>query len=40
MDAAAWGLAVPVFLASMVEMVEALTIVMAMGTTRSWRSTR
>lgn len=39
MDAATWGLAVPVFLASMVEMVEALTIVMAMGTTRSWRST-
>jgi uncharacterized membrane protein len=39
MDAAAWGLGVPVFLASMVEMVEALTIVMAMGMTRSWRST-
>jgi Ca2+/H+ antiporter, TMEM165/GDT1 family len=28
-----------VFFASMVEMVEALTIVMAMGMTRSWRST-
>ncbi|MGB3327627.1 MAG: hypothetical protein WBA46_01660 [Thermomicrobiales bacterium] len=27
------------FLASAVEMVEALTIVLAMGTTRSWRST-
>jgi uncharacterized membrane protein len=39
MDAAAWGLAVAVLLASIVEMVEALTIVMAMGMTRSWRST-
>ena len=39
MDAAAWGLATAVFFASIVEMVEALTIVMAMGMTRSWRST-
>jgi uncharacterized membrane protein len=39
MDAAAWGLFAAVFLASIVEMVEALTIVMAMGMTRSWRST-
>jgi uncharacterized membrane protein len=38
-DAAAWGLGVAVFLASVVEAVEALTIVMAMGMTRSWRST-
>jgi Ca2+/H+ antiporter, TMEM165/GDT1 family len=39
MNAAVWGLAAAVFFASMVEMVEALTIVMAMGMTRSWRST-
>ena len=39
MDAGAWGLFTAVFLASIVEMVEALTIVMAMGMTRSWRST-
>jgi uncharacterized membrane protein len=32
------GLAVSVFLACAVEAVEALTIVMAVGTTRSWRS--
>jgi uncharacterized membrane protein len=32
------GLAVSVFLACVVEAVEALTIVMAVGTTRSWRS--
>lgn len=38
MDAATWGLGTAVFLASVVEMVEALTIVMAMGTARSWRS--
>ncbi len=38
MDAAAWGLGTAVLLASIVEMVEALTIVMAMGMTRSWRS--
>lgn len=39
MDAAAWGLVAAVLLASIVEMVEAMTIVMAMGMTRSWRST-
>lgn len=39
MDAASWGLAAAVLVASIVEMVEALTIVMAMGMTRSWRST-
>ncbi|MDX3102047.1 hypothetical protein [Nonomuraea angiospora] len=39
MNAAAWGLGATVLLASIVEMVEALTIVMAMGMTRSWRST-
>ncbi len=32
------GLAVSVFLASLVEAVEALTIVLAMGSSRSWRS--
>jgi uncharacterized membrane protein len=34
-----WGLAVSVFLACTVEGVEALTIVLAVGTTRGWRST-
>ena len=34
-----WGLAISVFLACAVEAVEALTIVIAVGTTRSWRST-
>lgn len=38
MDAATWGLVVTTFLACFVEMVEATTIVMAMGYTRSWRS--
>jgi Ca2+/H+ antiporter, TMEM165/GDT1 family len=33
------GLVVSAFLASAVEFVEALTIVLAMGTTRGWRST-
>jgi uncharacterized membrane protein len=33
------GLAISVFLACAVESVEALTIVLAVGTTRSWRST-
>jgi uncharacterized membrane protein len=33
------GLAISVFLAWAVEAVEALTIVLAVGTTRSWRST-
>lgn len=36
--AATWGLLVAVFVACVVEMVEATTIVMAMGFTRSWRS--
>jgi len=31
--------AIPAFLASLVEAVEALTIVLAVGTTRQWRST-
>ncbi|WP_411122377.1 hypothetical protein [Streptomyces sp. x-19] len=35
---ATYGLVVAVFLASVVEAVEALTIVMAMGMTRGWRS--
>lgn len=34
-----WTLALTTFLASMVEMVEAMTIVLAMGFTRGWRST-
>lgn len=38
MDAATWGLVLTTFLACFVEMVEATTIVMAMGYTRSWRS--
>lgn len=38
MSAQALGLAISVFIASTVEAVEALTIVLAMGTTRSWRS--
>jgi uncharacterized membrane protein len=37
--AATWGLVVASFVACFVEMVEATTIVMAMGFTRSWRST-
>src|ERR1700760_157051 len=39
MSGSEWGLAVSVFLACAVEAVEALTIVLAVGTTRSWRST-
>src|SRR6202140_4346413 len=38
MSGADIGLAVSVFLACAVEAVEALTIVLAVGTTRSWRS--
>ena len=38
MTAATWGLLVASFVACFVEMVEATTIVMAMGFTRSWRS--
>jgi len=39
MSGAELGLAVSVFLACTVEAVEALTIVLAVGSTRSWRST-
>jgi uncharacterized membrane protein len=35
---AVWGLAIATFLAAAVEVVEALTVVVAMGATRSWRS--
>jgi uncharacterized membrane protein len=35
---AIWGLAVATFAAAAVEVVEALTVVLAMGMTRSWRS--
>lgn len=38
MDAATWGLVAASFVACFVEMVEASTIVMAMGYTRGWRS--
>lgn len=38
MTAAVWGLLVASFVACFVEMVEATTIVLAMGFTRSWRS--
>ncbi len=38
MTGSEWALAVSVFLACAVEAVEALTIVLAVGTTRSWRS--
>jgi Ca2+/H+ antiporter, TMEM165/GDT1 family len=38
MSAASAGLLLSVFLAAAVEFVEALTIVMAMGVTRGWRS--
>jgi uncharacterized membrane protein len=37
-NAAEWGLLTATFLACFVEMVEATTIVMAMGFTRGWRS--
>jgi uncharacterized membrane protein len=39
MSGSEWGLAISVFLACTVEAVEALTIVLAVGVTRSWRST-
>ena len=39
MSAADLGLGLSVFLACAVEAVEALTIVLAVGLTRSWRST-
>jgi len=35
---AVWGLALATFAAAAVEVVEALTVVLAMGVTRSWRS--
>lgn len=38
MSSAWWGLGVAVFVATVVESVEALTIVVAMGVTRGWRS--
>jgi len=38
-SSAVWSLALATFAAAVVEMVEALTIVLAMGMTRSWRST-
>ena len=38
MTAATWGLITATYVACFVEMVEATTIVMAMGFTRSWRS--
>jgi uncharacterized membrane protein len=38
-SSAVWGLGFSTFAAAIVEMVEALTIVLAMGMTRSWRST-
>jgi uncharacterized membrane protein len=37
-DAASWGLVTATFLACFVEMVEAATILMAIGVTRGWRS--
>ncbi len=38
MTAATWGVVIASFVACFVEMVEATTIVMAIGFTRSWRS--
>lgn len=38
MSAAVWGVVIAAFVACFVEMVEATTIVMAMGFTRGWRS--
>ena len=38
MTAAVWGVVIAAFVASFVEMVEAATIVLAMGFTRGWRS--
>jgi uncharacterized membrane protein len=35
---AVWGLAIATFVAAAVEVVEALTVVLAMGMTRSWKS--
>lgn len=38
-SSAEWALALTVFIAAVVELVEALTIVLAIGMTRGWRST-
>jgi uncharacterized membrane protein len=38
MSGATWGLAIATFLAASVEAVEALTVVLAIGVTRNWRS--
>ena len=38
-SSAVWSLGVATFAAALVEMVEAFTIVLAMGMTRGWRST-
>lgn len=39
MTSAEWALALTVFIAAIVELVETLTIVLAIGLTRGWRST-
>jgi uncharacterized membrane protein len=39
LTSAEWALAVTVFIAAVVELVETLTIVLAIGLTRGWRST-
>ena len=39
LTSAEWALAVTVFIAAIVELVETLTIVLAIGLTRGWRST-
>jgi len=39
MSSAEWALALTVFVAAIVELVEALTIVLAIGMTRGWRAT-
>lgn len=39
LNSADWALAVTVFIAAIVELVETLTIVLAIGLTRGWRST-
>lgn len=39
LTSAEWALAITVFLAALVEFVETLTIVLAIGLTRGWRST-
>ena len=39
LTSAEWALAITVFIAAIVELVETLTIVLAIGLTRGWRST-